>query len=294
MPTTPSIAYEDRAGLRRMLDDAAAILARAGVGTPRLDAELLVAAAAGADRARLYAGGVALDAAARARLAETVELRARRMPLAYILGRREFYSLELEVAPGVLIPRPETETLVALALDELAARPAARVLDLGCGSGAIAIALAANAPHARIVAADISDDALEIAARNAARLGFAPRLEFVRTDCFAPLDGAGALGRFDLIVANPPYIAAAEIAGLAPEVRDFEPRIALAGGADGRDFYRRIASGCDTHMTPAAAVIVEVGAGQAAPVAEIFRATGRAEITIARDLAGLERVVRAR
>ncbi len=294
MPTTPPIAYEDRAGLRRMLDDAAAILARAGVGTPRLDAELLVAAAAGADRARLYAGGVALDAAARARLAETVELRARRMPLAYILGRREFYSLELEVAPGVLIPRPETETLVALALDELAAWPAARVLDLGCGSGAIAIALAANAPHARIVAADISDDALEIAARNAARLGFAPRLEFVRTDCFAPLDGAGALGRFDLIVANPPYIAAAEIAGLAPEVRDFEPRIALAGGADGRDFYRRIASGCDAHMTPAADVIVEVGAGQAAPVAEIFRATGRAEITIARDLAGLERVVRAR
>ncbi len=291
---TLPIAPDDRAGLSRILADAAAILARAGVETPRLDAELLIAAAAGVNRARLYAGGVALDALARARLAATVELRARRMPLAYILGRREFYSLEIAVAPGVLIPRPETETLVALAFDELAARPAARVLDLGCGSGAIAIALAANAPHARMVAADLSDDALEIAAHNAVRLGLAPRIEFVRTDCFTPLDGAGALGRFDLIVANPPYIADAEIAALAPEVRDFEPRIALAGGADGLDFYRRIASGCDAHLTPAAAVIVEVGAGQAAPVAEIFRIAGRAEITLARDLAGIDRVVRAR
>ena len=280
--------------LRRTIGEAAARLARAGVEGARLDAELMLAEAAGVDRARLYAGIGELDSAARARFAAMVALRARRMPLAYILGRREFYSLEIKVAPGVLIPRPETETLVALALDELAVRPDARVLDLGCGSGAIALALAANAPQVRIVAADIAAAALESAAQNAARLGLAAQIEFVRGDCFTPLDGAGELGRFDLIVANPPYIADAEIAALAPEVRDFEPRIALAAGADGLDFYRRIAAGMNAHLAPAGAVIVEVGAGQAAAAAAIFRAAGRAAITIARDLAGIERVILAR
>lgn len=286
---------EERSHLpRRTIGETAARLARAGVETARLDAELMLAEAAGVDRARLYMGAGALDSAAQARFAAMVELRARRMPLAYILGRREFYSLEIKVAPGVLIPRPETETLVALALGQLAVRPDARVLDLGCGSGAIALALAANAPQARIVAADIAADALEIAAQNAARLGVAAQIEFVRGDCFTPLDGAGGLGRFNLIVANPPYIADAEIAALAPEVRDFEPRIALAGGADGCDFYRRIAAGLNAHLAPAGAVIVEVGAKQAAAAAAIFRRAGRGEITIARDLAGIERVILAR
>jgi release factor glutamine methyltransferase len=283
---------DERASLGRTLTDAAAILAAAGIDTPRFDAELLLAVAAGADRASLYAGRVALDDAARERLAEMVELRARRMPLAYIVGRREFFSLELEVAPGVLIPRPETETLVAAALGRLRDRAGLRVLDLGCGSGAIAIALAVNAPQARYVASDLSEDALEIAAHNAARHGVAGRIEFRHADLFAPLDGAGEFGRFDAIVSNPPYIADAELAGLAPEIRDFEPRIALAGGADGLDFYRRLAGALSAHLEPGGMAVVEVGAAQARLVAEMFSGAGLKEIASERDLAGVERVVR--
>jgi len=283
---------DERASLGRTLTDAAAILAAAGIDTPRFDAELLLAAAAGADRASLYSGGVKLDDAARERLAEMIELRARRMPLAYIVGRREFFSLDIDVAPGVLIPRPETETLVAAALSLMRDRPGPRVLDLGCGSGAIVIALAVNAPQARYVASDLSEDALEIAAHNAARHGVAGRIEFRHADLFAPLDGAGEFGRFDLIVSNPPYIADAELAGLAPEIRDFEPRVALAGGADGLDFYRRLARALNAHLAPGGTAMVEVGAGQARQVAAMFSAAGLTEIETERDLAGVERVVR--
>lgn len=283
---------DERASLGRTLTDAAAILAAAGIDTPRFDAELLLAVAAGADRASLYGGGVKLDDAARERLAEMVELRARRIPLAYIVGRREFFSLDIDVAPGVLIPRPETETLVAAALSLMRDRPGPRVLDLGCGSGAIAIALAVNAPQARYVASDLSEDALEIAAHNAARHGVAGRIEFRHADFFAPLDGAGEFGRFDLIVSNPPYIADAELAGLAPEIRDFEPRVALAGGPDGLASYRRIAAGLDAHLAPGGTVAVEVGAGQARQVAAMFGAAGLTKIETERDLAGVERVVR--
>jgi len=283
---------DERASLGRTLADAAAILAAAGIDTPRFDAELLLVVAAGADRASLYSGGVKLDDAARERLAEMVELRARRMPLAYIVGRREFFSLDIDVAPGVLIPRPETETLVAAALSLMRDRPGPRVLDLGCGSGAIVIALAVNAPQARYVASDLSEDALEIAAHNAARHGVAGRIEFRHADLFAPLDGAGEFGRFDLIASNPPYIADAELAGLAPEIRDFEPRVALAGGADGLDFYRRLARALNAHLAPGGTAMVEVGAGQARQVAAMFSAAGLTEIETERDLAGVERVVR--
>ncbi len=283
---------DGRISLGRTLTDAAAILAAAGIDTPRFDAELLLAVAAGADRTSLYAGGVALDEAARERLAGMIELRARRMPLAYIVGRREFYALDIEVAPGVLIPRPETETLVAAALRRLQERPRMRVLDLGCGSGAIAIALAVNAPEARYAATDLSEEALEIAMHNAARHGVAGRIEFRRADLFAPRDDAGEFSRFDLIVSNPPYIADAEIAGLAPEIRDFEPRIALAGGADGLAFYRRLAADLDAHLAPGGELIVEVGAGQARAVAEMFRGAGLKDVASERDLAGVERVVR--
>lgn len=283
---------DERASLGRTLTDAAAILAAAGIDTPRFDAELLLAVAAGADRASLYGGRVELDDAARERLAEMVELRARRMPLAYIIGRREFFSLDIDVAPGVLIPRPETETLVAAALSLMRDRPGPRVLDLGCGSGAIAIALAVNAPQARYVASDLSEDALEIAAHNAARHGVAGRIEFRHADFFAPLDGAGEFGRFDLIVSNPPYIADAELAGLAPEIRDFEPRVALAGGPDGLASYRRLMAGLSAHLAPGGTVAVEVGAGQARQVAAMFGTAGLTEIETERDLAGVERVVR--
>ncbi len=280
--------------LNLLLKDMADRLSAAGVDAPRLDAELLLAFAANVTREGLYTKSIAVDEILRKRGKTLVDLRASRMPLAYITGRREFYSLEFEVSPEVLIPRPETETLVGAALEALTARPAANVIDLGTGSGAIALAIAVNAPHARVTATDISVKALEIAKQNARRLGIDERVDFRRTDCWDILDAGGALERYDLIVSNPPYIREGEINSLAPEVRDFEPRIALAGGVDGLDFYRRIAAGAAEHLAAEAVAIVEVGAGQADDVAAIFRAAGFSDIAIVDDLAGIPRVVKAR
>ncbi len=253
-----------------------------------------MAFAAGVTRERLLAGMVVVDDTVRERFARLVDLRAARMPLAYVLGRREFYSLELQVSHEVLIPRPETETLVAAALTYIVGRPNARVIDLGTGSGAIAIAIGANAPHAHIFATDISPGALAIAVRNATRLGVAARIEFRHVDCWTAIDDGDPLGRFDLIVANPPYIREDEIASLAPEIRDFEPRLALAGGADGLAFYRRIAADAKNHLTADGSLMVEVGQGQADDVAAIFCAAGLGEIVVLNDLAGIARVVKAR
>ncbi len=278
--------------LKVLVEDATGRLRAAGVETPALDAELLMAAAAGVTRGRLHAATIAVDDGLRERYGALIEMRAARMPLAYIVGQREFYSLEFEVTPEVLIPRPETESVVEAALIFLEQRPAARVIDLGTGSGAIAIALAANAPRVKIVASDVAAEALALAARNAARNRVASRVEFRRADCWTVIDGGAPLGRFDLIVANPPYICTSEIAALAPEIRDFEPRMALDGGADGLDFYRRIAAGARDHLEPGGALMVEVGNGQAGAVAAIFRAAELGEISVVHDLAGIERVVR--
>jgi len=274
-----------------LIEDATTRLIAAGADDPRLDAELLMAFAAGCTRERLIAGTIAIDNGVRERYAKLVDKRTARMPLAYIVGRREFYSLDLEVTHAVLIPRPETETLVAAALTHMDERPASRVIDLGTGSGAMAIAIAANAPHSQIVATDVSAEAIAVATRNAIRLGFASRIEFRRADCWTAIASGDALGCFDLIVSNPPYIFDAGIAVLAPEVRDYEPRTALAGGPDGLDFYRRIALNATGHLTPGGALIVEVGAGQAIEVAAIFRNAGLGNITTINDLAGIPRVV---
>jgi release factor glutamine methyltransferase len=302
------------AQLKVLVQHATERLCAAGIDHPRLDAELLMAFAAGATRERLLADTIVVNDALRKRYAALIDLRAARMPLAYIVGRREFYSLELEVSPEVLIPRPETETVVTAALALIAERSTThvptstmpmsqvpipqvhmlQVLDLGTGSGAIALAIAANAPHVHIVATDVSADALVIAVRNAARLGFATRVEFRRADCWTIGDGGEPLGRFDLIVANPPYIRESEIAWLPPEIRDFEPRAALAAGSDGLDFYRRIAGDARSHLAPGGALIVEVGQGQATEVARIFHAVGLGEIAVINDLAGIQRVVQAR
>jgi release factor glutamine methyltransferase len=279
---------------RGLLSEGADSLARTGVENPRLDAELILCAAANCDRPALIAGTASIDDAVARRFAAMIGRRAAREPLAYIVGRREFYSIEFELSPAVLIPRPETEALVAAALDFLATRPDPSVLDIGAGSGAIALAIARNARDARVTAVDISADALAIARRNADRLGLRDRVELRRADCFDPLDGGEPLGRFDLIVSNPPYIRDGDIDLLGPEISRYEPRLALDGGADGLDFYRRIAGEAPVHLAADAALMVEVGDGQSKAVMELLGGGGFASTRAIPDLAGIPRVIVAR
>lgn len=271
-----------------ILAPAAEMLRRAGIATAGLDVEVMLAQACGVSRAAILSGAIAPDGAQMERFRAALARRAAREPVAYILGHREFYSLEFEVTPGVLIPRPETETLVDAALEFVTQRPRARVLDSGAGSGAIAIAIAVNAPRVSVTGVDISPQAIEVARRNAVRNGCTDRVEFASADLFP----AGS-GKFDLVVSNPPYIPDLAIDALDPEVGFYEPRCALDGGADGLSFYRRIAAEARGYLARDGAVMVEVGAGQACEVEGMFRAAGFGKIDAMRDLAGIERVVRA-
>jgi release factor glutamine methyltransferase len=220
-----------------------------------------------------------------------VARRIRREPLAYILGRREFYSLEFVVTPAVLIPRPETETVVSTALELIRDHADARICDVGTGSGAIALAITANAPGAHVTATDVSPEALAIARCNAVRFEIAARVQFRLADCFEPIDKMEPLGRFDFVVSNPPYIKEDEVGGLAPEISNNEPRLALAGGQDGLDFYRRLAATLPDHLKKRGSAIVEIGAGQAVAVTQILHTAGATNIRLVPDLADLPRVV---
>jgi release factor glutamine methyltransferase len=260
-------------------------LAAAGVDSPRLDAELMLAEASGIERAAFAADPeAALDPGAGRLFSAMVRRRLRREPLAYIVGRKGFREIELAVDRRALIPRPETELLVEVAL-ELGPRS---VLEVGTGSGAVALALAREVPELEVVATDTSAAALELARSNAIQLGVSDRVRFV----------AGTLpsgGRFDVLVANLPYVAEAEWPGLAPEIREWEPREALLAGPDGLTAIRSLLdrlTGADP--SPAAAVALEVGAGQAAPVAGLLADAGFAMTEVRPDLAGIDRVVLGR
>jgi len=226
----------------------------------------------------------------KARYRELIRRRVEGCPTAYLTGTREFYLLAFDVSPAVLIPRPDTETLVMQAIDFLKVKPDAVGLDLGTGSGCIVVSLAHQAPHARFIALDLSPDALEVAERNAAKHGVSGRIEFRRGDLFGVL---AETDRFDLIVSNPPYIPPTEIAELAVEVRDHEPRIALDGGPDGLAFYRRIAADAGRHLNPGGRVLVEIGHTQADAVTSLFLQAGWAAAALTKDLAGRPRVVTA-
>ncbi|HXV53184.1 MAG TPA: peptide chain release factor N(5)-glutamine methyltransferase [Solirubrobacterales bacterium] len=262
------------------LASAADALAAAGVDSPRLDAELLLAEATGADRARLAAtpeaGVTAVDARA---FGTMVRRRVRREPLAYIVGRKGFRGIELAVDRRVLIPRPETELLVELALE---LEPAA-VLDVGTGSGAIALAIADELGVARVPAPATSLDALAVAEANRERLGLGERVELAF--------GTLAEGRFDLVVANLPYVADGDWAALPAEIREYEPREALLAGPTGLDAIDALLAGVSLAAEPPRAVALEVGEGQAPTVAELVRRTGFERVETRRDLAGIERVV---
>jgi release factor glutamine methyltransferase len=261
-------------------------LAAAGIAAPRAEAWLLLAAASGVPRGALMAGALErLTAAQEARLEVMARRRAAREPLAYILSEKEFWSLPFAVAPAVLIPRPESETVVEAALARVRERGAAlRILDLGTGSGCLLLALLSELPQASGLGVDLSAGALEIAGRNAERLALAGRAEFVRGSW-----GAALAGGFDLIVSNPPYVAAGEFAGLAPEVRAYEPALALAAGADGLAAYRALAPDCARLLARGGSLYLEIGQGQGNRVAEILQQHGLHVVERRADLAGIER-----
>jgi release factor glutamine methyltransferase len=259
-----------------------------GVASPRLDAEVLLSHILGIDRIHLYVNfDQPLEVHELASFREAVKKRALRQPVAYIIGTKEFMGLTFAVTPAVLIPRPDTEILVENALGRLSGLDEPRVLDIGTGSGAIIVSLLAKLPAARGVGVDISAEALAVAKANADRLGAGERLELKQGDLFAPVAGRV----FDAIVSNPPYIAEGELAGLEAELR-YEPRVSLAGGADGLDFYRRLVSGGAALLKAGGFMALEVGAGQAAAVAAMATsASGLTVAEIAKDYAGIERVV---
>ncbi|MCC6303754.1 MAG: peptide chain release factor N(5)-glutamine methyltransferase [Rhodobacteraceae bacterium] len=275
-----------RQGWRGPLAEATVRLAAAGVEDPAGDARHLLAHALGLPRDRLL---LALDSnpepAALARFAGFVGLRAARRPVAQITGRRLFWGRTFGVSGDVLDPRPETETLVALAL----AGPFARVLDLGTGSGCLLVTLLAEGPAATGVGTDRSPAAIRVARATAAAHGVADRAAFLEADWFGDLGGG-----FDLIVANPPYIPEAALATLAPEVRLWEPREALTPGPDGLEALGAIVAGAPARLAPGGRLFVEVGAGQARRVAAAARAAGLAEVGTHADLDGRPRVVAAR
>jgi len=272
-------------------------LTRKGVESPRLQTELLLAQVLKLPRMKLYLNFErALSAAETDSVRELVRRRSLREPLQHILGTAPFGEWEMLVNRQVLVPRPETELLAEAGWTFLAGlKPHDSIpttaLDFGTGSGCLAIALAAKCPLARITALDISADALVIARQNAERNGVAERIEFILSDGFAGLPGGQ---RFDLIISNPPYIPSADIAGLQPEVRDFDPRGALDGGTDGLDFYRRIATEAGDWLKPGGKLMVEFGDGQSPALKELFEAQKWIVEAIRADYSQHERILVAR
>lgn len=283
------VVVETRA---QALERVARMLEQSGVEDARRDARaLLLAAEEIAPAALLLEPHARLSPAARRRLDDFASRRAAREPVSRILGERGFWTQDLVVAPQVLDPRADTETLIALALDLLRDRrgEALTILELGAGSGAIVCALLSEFSRARAVAVDISDYACAATASNVARCGVASRTMILRGRWAQALEA-----RFDLVVSNPPYVASAEIATLAPEVRLHDPRLALDGGADGLACYREIFADLPRLLAPRGLALFEFGAGQAPEIAALLAAAGLEIAEIRRDFAGLERAVAAR
>jgi release factor glutamine methyltransferase len=266
-----------------------ALTAAAARLASRTDAERLLMHALGVGRAWLFAHALEpVEVGAAARFEVLVARREQGEPVAYIIGRQGFWSLDLDVTPATLIPRPETELLVELALERLPADVPSAVADLGTGSGTIALVLAHERPQARVMATDRSAAALEVAQANARRLGL-DSVEFAQGAWFAPLAGR----RFDLVVSNPPYIEDDDPHLARGDLR-FEPREALASGADGLDAIRALAAGAGAHLAKGGWLLVEHGWTQGAAVRGLFEAAGLGSVFTARDLAERERVTGGR
>lgn len=262
------------------------ILNKAGIAGAARDARRIMAAALEVDAHRIMLlSDDEMDGGAEAAFLASIHMRAEGHPVSHLVGGRLFFDRWFKVTPDVLDPRPETEELVAEALRE----PFADVLDLGTGSGAIILTLLAERPQAVGVATDLSQAALQVAAENAASLGVAPRVQFEVSDWFSAVGG-----EFDLIVSNPPYIAADEMEGLQTEVRLYEPRMALTDEADGLSAYRKITSAAPTYLRAAGRLLVEIGPTQGQAVAAMMENAGLEDIRVIPDLDGRDRVVVAR
>ena len=264
---------------------AVAELRAAGIQGAQRDVRALTAYALGVDASSIVLlGPDVFDAASAQRLNAALARRLQREPVSKIIGRRQFWGREFHISSAVLDPRPETETLIVEALQ----RPAQRVLDLGTGSGILAVTLIAEWPAARALATDISLAALTVASHNATHLGVVDRIEFLQSDWFGAVEGT-----FDLIIANPPYISADEMVRLDRDVRDFDPHLALSPGGDGLDAYRAIVAAAPVHLSPQGRMIVEIGYRQGEAVLRLLDQAGFTALACHRDLAGRDRVISA-
>jgi release factor glutamine methyltransferase len=277
----------------RLLDWTAKYLAQKGSEFPRLDAEVLLAHALGCKRIDLYTRhDEPAPEKARQKYRELIQRRIEGCPVAYLVGRKEFFSLEFEVGPAVLIPRPDSECVVAECLRLTKEMPQPRLLDLGTGSGNLAVAIAKRHPGAHVTAVDVSADALAIAARNAAKNGVESRVRFLQGDLFGPLPAGEP---FDFVISNPPYIPHGDISQLAPGVRDYEPHLALDGGADGFAVFDRLIAEAPNWLKPGGHLIVEIGSPQEKHARERIEAHAGYELAkTIRDGSGHPRVLRAR
>jgi release factor glutamine methyltransferase len=266
-----------------------------GADSPRLDAEVLLAHARGCQRIELYtAFEEEPTEAVRTAFRELVGRRAKGAPVAYLVGRREFFSLMFEVTPDVLIPRPETESLVVRAIDLAKSLAGAelQIADIGTGSGIIAVTVAKHVKNCQVTAIDVSAAAIEVAKQNADKHGEAERVEFVESDLFAAVP-TGA--QFDLILSNPPYVASDEMAGLSADVRDYEPHLALDGGAKGTEVIERLIPQAAERLKAGGWLLMEVGSENAGRVEQLVKANTSFELAeTLKDIANLPRVVQAK
>jgi release factor glutamine methyltransferase len=280
--------------VRRILEWTTGYLKENGSETPRLDAEILLAHARKTPRIKLYTEfDEVLTDAVRATMRDMVKRRANREPVAYLVGHREFFSLSFEVAPGVFIPRPDTETLVMETLSLAKGMESPSILELCAGSGCVCVSLAVNLPSARLTAVELEPIPLAIAQKNAEKHKVRDRIDFRQGNLFEPVP-AGT--KFDFVVSNPPYVADGEIPGLEPEISRHEPRAALAGGADGLEVIRRLAEQTPQYLKPGGSLLFELSPEQVPAAKGLFEA--KPDVydapVVHNDMAGLGRVIRVR
>lgn len=285
----------------RLLQWTTDFLKQKGADSPRLDAEVLLAHALGRQRIMLYvAFGEEVPEEQRAKFRDLVKRRGAGVPVAYLLGEKEFFSLPFEVTPATLVPRPETEALVVEAAEaiaamrrsgEIAERTTPRVADVGTGTGCLAVTIAKQVEGAVVTATDISSDALAVAKRNAERHGVADRVTFLEGDLLSPTKDASP---FDVVVSNPPYVSEAEYAALARDVREQEPRSALVGGPTGVETIARLVPQAFERLRPGGRVMIEIGPSIADATRKLFGEDQWTDVAIKKDLAGLARIVMAR